>query len=96
MTYEEYLQSPEWRIRAEDAKHRGRWECALCASHENLEVHHRTYVRLGRELPSDLVVLCRRCHRRHHLVWDMKIRRLIHEQQWLPFDVEVPADADFN
>jgi hypothetical protein len=29
-----------------------------------LHMHHRTYERLGAELPSDLQVLCRPCHER--------------------------------
>ena len=33
---------------------------------DNLEVHHRTYERLGEELASDLTVLCNRCHHVHH------------------------------
>ena len=32
------------------------------AEQQSLEVHHRTYQRLGRELDSDLVALCWSCH----------------------------------
>ena len=66
MDYATYLQSDVWKTRAAEAKRRARYECALCTSSRSLEVHHRTYVRLGREAESDLIVLCRRCHRRHH------------------------------
>ena len=27
-----------------------------------LELHHKTYKRLGRELPKDLLLLCSACH----------------------------------
>lgn len=64
--YRAYLQTPAWRERADAAKARAGWECALCTSSEHLNVHHRTYERLGAERPEDLVVLCRRCHQRHH------------------------------
>jgi 5-methylcytosine-specific restriction endonuclease McrA len=32
----------------------------------DLEVHHRIYERLGNEVLSYLVVLCRRCHQHYH------------------------------
>jgi hypothetical protein len=32
----------------------------------DLEVHHRIYERLGNEVLSCLVVLCRRCHQHYH------------------------------
>lgn len=65
--YERYLASADWR-RSEArlrelslAAHR----CRLCGrgSPETvLEVHHRSYERLGQELASDLCTLCRECH----------------------------------
>jgi hypothetical protein len=32
-----------------------------------LEVHHKTYERLGDERDEDLEVLCARCHEQHHI-----------------------------
>ena len=67
MPYREYLRSPEWRRTRGAALHRANFRCMLDVTHsEDLEVHHRTYERLGRELATDLVVLCRSCHRIHH------------------------------
>jgi 5-methylcytosine-specific restriction endonuclease McrA len=46
--------------------------CSLCYSTENVEVHHNHYTDeagysiLFREKDRDSVVLCRKCHRRHH------------------------------
>ena len=31
-----------------------------------ISVHHNDYSRLGAEMPTDLVVLCRECHAKHH------------------------------
>jgi len=31
-----------------------------------LDVHHKTYERIGAEKPGDLVVLCRACHGQEH------------------------------
>lgn len=68
LNYREYLRSPEWRaIRAEKLRQAGN-QCALCPNTKRLEVHHRTYDRLGKERPDDLIVLCDRCHRRQHAV----------------------------
>lgn len=67
MPYTEYLQSPEWRERRKQALDWARNACQLCNStQEPLHVHHRTYDRLGAELPADLVVLCKDCHGKFH------------------------------
>jgi hypothetical protein len=67
MPYHEYLRTPEWRRARAAAILRAGGSCSLDVTHTNgLEVHHRTYERLGEELASDLTVLCRACHRIHH------------------------------
>jgi hypothetical protein len=37
-----------------------------CRSKDGLQVHHRTYERLGEEVPEDLTVLCLSCHNQWH------------------------------
>lgn len=64
--YGPYLTSEAWYERAEAAKARARFRCQLCSSPSRLVAHHRTYVRLGRELPEDLTCLCRSCHESFH------------------------------
>jgi restriction endonuclease Mrr len=67
MPYRDYLRTREWRQTRAAALMRASHCCSLDVTHtEDLEVHHRTYERLGRELAGDLVVLCRKCHRLHH------------------------------
>jgi hypothetical protein len=67
MPYRDYLRTPEWRRTRAAALHRAGHACSLDVTHaSDLEVHHRTYERLGEELAGDLVVLCRDCHRIHH------------------------------
>lgn len=67
MPYGEYLRTPEWRTTRAGALLRAGWRCSLDVTHgDDLDVHHRTYERLGAELAADLVVLCRPCHRLHH------------------------------
>jgi hypothetical protein len=64
--YTAYLASPEWQARAVAAKVRAGGRCMLCNSTGPLDTHHRTYERVGDELPEDLVALCRDCHDGYH------------------------------
>ena len=65
-SYQEYLQSDHWKQFAADAKERAGNRCQLCNSDGELHTHHRTYDRLGEELPEDVVVLCADCHAKFH------------------------------
>ena len=60
--YLAYMASAEWRQTAAAAKSRAGYRCERCGATGRLEVHHRTYDRLGREWPEDLQVLCPSCH----------------------------------
>jgi 5-methylcytosine-specific restriction endonuclease McrA len=66
--YTAYLQSPEWWAKRTQAVERAGGRCQLCNSAKSLNVHHRTYARIGNEDPGDLTVLCHRCHGKHHNV----------------------------
>src|SRR3990167_3094341 len=71
MVYADYIASPEWRARKKKLwrgtnLHRYPF-CRCCLrSTKKLELHHKTYVRLGREKMSDLIPVCRDCHGRIH------------------------------
>ena len=67
MPYSEYLLTPEWQTKREQALERARHRCQLCNSAEHLNVHHRTYERLGNEDIEDLTVLCKACHEHFHV-----------------------------
>lgn len=61
--YRDYINSPAWKKKSDAAKERAKYRCQVCnTKDEILDTHHRTYERLGRELESDLIVLCRSCH----------------------------------
>lgn len=64
--YRDYLASDQWQERRQTALARAKFKCQLCSAKLSLNVHHRTYKRIGREKPEDLIVLCRRCHEHHH------------------------------
>jgi hypothetical protein len=66
LPYAEYLATSHWqRVRTLALEQAGQ-TCDLCGHTDRLEVHHRTYERLGFERQSDLIVLCHDCHRDHH------------------------------
>lgn len=64
--YKAHLRSPEWAAIRREALQRAQYRCAFCGlprdvlrrKGRHLEVHHNTYVNLGRERPEDLTVLC--------------------------------------
>jgi len=60
--YADYRQTERWKMLASDTKARAGGRCQICNSPDNLEAHHRTYERVGDELPGDLTCLCRECH----------------------------------
>jgi len=66
MPYREYLRTPEWQARRRNALAAALSRCEVCNVSENLDVHHRTYERLGAEDEADLTVLCRSCHGLFH------------------------------
>lgn len=62
LDYYEYIKSDEWKARADAAKERAGHRCQVCNKTGRLDAHHRTYERLGEELPEDITVLCHDCH----------------------------------
>jgi len=66
--YSQYLKSKHWqRVRRRALRRAGR-HCSVCADQKNLDVHHNNYERLRKERMSDVVVLCRDCHKLYHEV----------------------------
>ena len=87
--YERYLVSPHWiEFRKEfKAKRRaeGTWRCFIpeCGS-KNLDLHHCSYARLGREQESDIVLLCRHHHQAVHFLVKRGARLLTAHRQLIP------------
>lgn len=75
--YSAYINSTDWRdnpARLAELEASG-FRCRLCNAAQTeaqIEVHHRTYKRLGCERTDDLTTVCRECHRG---VTDMLRRR---------------------
>lgn len=64
--YETYLARPHWQEVRRRALNRAGHRCQLCNGDDTLNVHHRTYDRIGAEDDADLTVLCRTCHAEFH------------------------------
>ena len=64
--YRQYLRTEGWKQRRQPALDRARGFCEDCGRRTNLEVHHRTYKRLGAERAEDLVAVCESCHDARH------------------------------
>ncbi len=66
LDYRSYLQSDAWRQKREFMLQRAGYRCQVCNKKGRLELHHRTYERLGEERMEDLLVLCSSCHGLFH------------------------------
>ena len=84
MNYSAYLRSPHWQ-----EVRRRYWAsklpkcCVVCRRNDvPLDLHHRTYKRIGKERLTDLVPLCRRCHKETHLVVDDRKERKRNPRLW--------------
>jgi 5-methylcytosine-specific restriction endonuclease McrA len=70
VNYYQYINGPEWKARR--ARHLLTYKkrCQACHRTQDIQVHHRTYDRMGDELDTDLAVLCQRCHGLVHELHD--------------------------
>lgn len=72
--YKDYLKSSHWLIiKNKIFLLRGK-KCEECDCCYDLNVHHKTYKRVGSELDEDLQLLCRECHKKKHTD-DLKAKR---------------------
>ncbi|MAS95000.1 MAG: hypothetical protein CMO55_17530 [Verrucomicrobiales bacterium] len=86
--YQSYLTTPEWRIKRDAVLKRAGHMCEGCLKWKATEVHHLTYVRVGREMLFDLVAVCEICHREIH---DPDSVEQDDEEEWDPsWDDEAP------
>jgi predicted HNH restriction endonuclease len=65
--YKEYLKSAEWECKKKQKFKLNGNKCEGCGCNDRkLDVHHKTYERIGMELLCDLQVLCFNCHKIVH------------------------------
>lgn len=77
--YQDYLRTRHWKeLKEKVTASRHGQRCSCCHSKENLNLHHKTYERIGKERLKDMVFLCRE----HHLLVherDKKCQRSLHK-----------------
>lgn len=61
-----YLNSPEWKAKRELVFKRDNCKCQKCKIEIADDVHHLTYENLGNEKLSELLSICRECHKKIH------------------------------
>lgn len=90
MTYQEQLETTEWKEKRQRVIDHYWGMCFRCSATKNLQVHHRYYANDGRmawEYPmSALIPLCRDCHMlEHDLVPEQRKVRTIRQVmiEWL-------------
>lgn len=61
--YKDYLKTDHWKnIKKRYRKSKLIQNCYICGSQNNLNLHHKSYKRIGKERLNDLIPLCRECH----------------------------------
>lgn len=66
-TYKDYLNTKHWNnIKNKFYNDFRNASCQICNNKTNLNLHHKTYKRIGKEYISDLIVLCKYCHNYIH------------------------------
>lgn len=74
--YVKAIAGTRWRDLRRQVLERDGYTCRICLQGgrpwNELEVHHITYERLGRERPEDLAAICSACHGRVHDIGDLK------------------------
>ena len=67
ISYKNYLLTEHWKNTKERFyKTKKNKSCKICDSKKRLNVHHKTYTNIGKELMRDLVCLCESCHEDVH------------------------------
>ena len=64
--YGNYLASPEWHAIRRKIIDASRGICEYCRTSPAVQVHHKTYDRVGQERMEDLSAVCLKCHQQLH------------------------------
>jgi hypothetical protein len=60
--YERYMASDHWKARKDRYFRTHEKRCAACGSVDEVQLHHLSYEKMGREPNDDLMPLCQICH----------------------------------
>lgn len=65
-SYRDYLKSDHWARKRDEYRRSGLPQWCIGCNDKRFQLHHRSYTRLGAERLTDLIPLCRDCHRKVH------------------------------
>jgi len=66
-TYKEYLKTKHWQgVKNRMYNSKIKYECNCCGKRKGLQLHHKSYNRVGNERLNDLIWLCGDCHEKVH------------------------------
>src|SRR5207244_4453286 len=71
----EFYSSACWITKRQAYFSRHEYHCGACPARRGLQLHHRTYERLGNERDADLSWLCDECHGAEHRRWTRRAVR---------------------
>lgn len=61
--YERYMRSDDWQAKRQERLEMDGYTCQVCGRTDSpLQVHHRSYAKLGDEPLDDLITVCETCH----------------------------------
>lgn len=84
--YRALLSSARWKALRKERIRRAMHRCERCqraqGDRRNLQLHHLTYERLGRELDTDLILLCKKCHEIADIERRDAVLARVEERQW--------------
>lgn len=66
--YHQYIKSVKWKSKRELLFNERGKMCQKCGSHNDIQVHHLTYKNIFNEPLGDLMVVCRKCHKKIHKI----------------------------
>ena len=86
--YIEYISSPKWKLKREQALLHSGYRCERCKNSVyscKLEVHHKTYNNFKHEKSEDLEVVCSDCHKKadKERIDRVRIERLVRQSEAL-------------
>lgn len=90
--YRAYIASPKWAWKRWAKLQQVGGKCEMCGTRDELEVHHKTYERFGRERGEDLQVLCAICHDIYHGELGNILDGFFNPKRLEAHDAETPVD----
>jgi len=66
LEYKKYLNSTKWKAIRREILLRDNYRCVYCYSMDDLHIHHLNYDNFKNEKLSDLITLCKGCHKGEH------------------------------